>query len=88
MERGECFYLKIAAARCGLTRLIPKAVGAVFAIDLPAKIRTILCCPLSIGRNLDEMKRIILALQKLKANQRPPADWRCCLSRRRLPAEP
>ena len=41
-----------------------QAVRAVFIIDPQAKIRTILYYPLSTGRNFDEIKRIILALQK------------------------
>src|SRR5574344_2260829 len=41
-----------------------QAVRAVFVIDPQAKIRTILYYPLSMGRNFDEIKRIIQALQK------------------------
>lgn len=51
--------------------------GAVFIIDPDAKIRTILSYPLSIGGNFDELKRIILALQKSDAEGiATPADWR------------
>ena len=54
-----------------------QAVRAVFVIDPNAKIRTILYYPLSTGRNFDEIKRIILALQKADAEQcATPADWR------------
>lgn len=54
-----------------------KAVRAVFIIDPNAKIRTILYYPLSTGRNFDEIKRIILALQKTDAqNCATPADCR------------
>lgn len=54
-----------------------QAVRAVFIIDPKAKIRTILYYPLSIGRNFDEIKRIILALQKADAEGvATPADWR------------
>ena len=54
-----------------------QAVRAVFIIDPEAKIRTILYYPLSTGRNFDEIKRIILALQKAdKDNVATPADWR------------
>lgn len=54
-----------------------QAVRAVFIIDPNAKIRTILYYPLSTGRNFDEIKRIILALQKADADQcATPADWR------------
>lgn len=54
-----------------------QAVRAVFVIDPEGKIRTILYYPLSTGRNFDEIKRIILALQKAdKDNVATPADWR------------
>lgn len=54
-----------------------QAVRAVFVIDPEAKIRTILYYPLSTGRNFDEIKRIILALQKADADAcATPADWR------------
>ena len=54
-----------------------QAVRAVFVIDPNAKIRTILYYPLSTGRNFDEIKRIILALQKAdKDNVATPANWR------------
>lgn len=54
-----------------------QAVRAVFIIDPESKIRTILYYPLSTGRNMDEIKRIILALQKAdKESVATPADWR------------
>ncbi len=54
-----------------------QAVRAVFIIDPKGKIRTILYYPLSTGRNFDEIKRIVLALQKADAdNCATPADWR------------
>lgn len=54
-----------------------QAVRAVFIIDPKAKIRTILYYPLSTGRNFDEIKRIVMALQKADAeNIATPADWR------------
>ncbi len=54
-----------------------QAVRAVFVIDPQAKIRCILYYPLSTGRNFDEIKRIILALQKAdKDGVATPADWR------------
>ncbi|MEZ4358470.1 MAG: peroxiredoxin [Eubacteriales bacterium] len=54
-----------------------QAVRAVFVIDPKAKIRTILYYPLTTGRNFDEIKRIILALQKAdKDGVATPADWR------------
>lgn len=54
-----------------------QAVRAVFVIDPEAKIRTILYYPLTTGRNFDEIKRIVLALQKADREQcATPADWR------------
>lgn len=54
-----------------------QAVRAVFVIDPKGIIRTILYYPLSTGRNFDEIKRIILALQKAdRDNVATPADWR------------
>lgn len=54
-----------------------QAVRAVFIIDPKAVIRTMLYYPLSTGRNFDEIKRIIQALQKAdKDNVATPADWR------------
>ena len=54
-----------------------QAVRAVFIIDPQAKIRTILYYPLSTGRNFDEIKRIIIALQKADKDAcATPADWR------------
>lgn len=54
-----------------------QAVRAVFVIDPKGIIRTILYYPLSMGRNFDEIKRIIQALQKAdKDGVATPADWR------------
>ena len=54
-----------------------QAVRAVFVIDPKGIIRTILYYPLSTGRNFDEIKRIILALQKADSDScATPADWR------------
>jgi peroxiredoxin (alkyl hydroperoxide reductase subunit C) len=54
-----------------------QAVRAVFVIDPEAKIRTILYYPLSTGRNFDEIKRIVQALQFAdKHGAATPADWR------------
>lgn len=54
-----------------------QAVRAVFVIDPEGKIRTILYYPLSTGRNFDEIKRIVQALQKADADSvATPADWR------------
>ena len=54
-----------------------QAVRAVFVIDPKGIIRTILYYPLSTGRNFDEIKRIVIALQKADSDQcATPADWR------------
>lgn len=53
-----------------------QAVRAVFIIDPKGVIRTILYYPLSTGRNFDEIKRLILALQKADEGVATPADWR------------
>lgn len=54
-----------------------QAVRAVFIVDPNGIIRTILYYPQSTGRNFDEIKRIIQALQKADAEQiATPADWR------------
>ena len=53
------------------------AVRAVFIIDPEGIIRTVLYYPMSVGRNFDEIKRIVQALQKTdEANCATPADWR------------
>jgi len=54
-----------------------QAVRAVFIIDPQGKVRTILYYPLTTGRNFDEIKRIVQALQKADTdNVATPADWR------------
>ena len=54
-----------------------QAVRAVFIIDPKGIIRTILYYPLTTGRNFDEIKRIVIALQKAdKDGVATPADWR------------
>ena len=54
-----------------------KAVRAVFVIDPKGVIRTIIYYPLSLGRNFDELKRVIIALQAADAlSVATPADWR------------
>ncbi len=54
-----------------------KAVRAVFFIDPDGVIRTIVYYPLSLGRNFDELKRILTGLQTIdKFNVALPADWR------------
>jgi peroxiredoxin (alkyl hydroperoxide reductase subunit C) len=54
-----------------------KAVRAVFVIDPQGIIRTILYYPLSLGRNFDELYRVLMALQTAdKFGIATPADWR------------
>jgi peroxiredoxin (alkyl hydroperoxide reductase subunit C) len=54
-----------------------KAVRAVFVIDPKGIIRTIIYYPLSLGRNFDELLRIVMALQTADAfSVATPADWR------------
>lgn len=54
-----------------------KAVRAVFVIDPEGIVRTVLYYPLSLGRNFDELYRIIIALQTAdKFKIATPADWR------------
>lgn len=53
-----------------------QAVRAVFLIDPKAKIRAILYYPLSNGRNMDEIKRLLIAMQKSDSEQvATPANW-------------
>lgn len=54
-----------------------KAVRAVFFIDPKGTIRTIIYYPLSLGRNFDELLRVIKGLQAAdEFNIATPADWR------------
>mgnify|MGYP005845894655 FL=1 len=53
------------------------AVRAVFFIDPQDKIRTIMYYPLSLGRNFDEIKRVLIGLQTNdNFGVALPADWR------------
>ncbi len=54
-----------------------KAVRAVFFIDPAGIIRAIIYYPLSLGRNFDELYRVLIALQTAdKFEVATPADWR------------
>jgi peroxiredoxin (alkyl hydroperoxide reductase subunit C) len=54
-----------------------QAVRAVFFIDPEAKIRALVYYPLSNGRNFDEVKRLLVAMQTSdKYKVATPADWR------------
>lgn len=53
-----------------------KAVRAVFFIDPKGIIRAIIYYPLSMGRNFDELKRALIAMQTAdKHSIATPADW-------------
>jgi peroxiredoxin (alkyl hydroperoxide reductase subunit C) len=53
-----------------------KAVRAVFFIDPKGIIRTIIYYPLSLGRNFNELKRVLIGLQTAdKFAVALPADW-------------
>ncbi len=53
-----------------------KAVRAVFVVDPAGIIRTIIYYPLSLGRNMAELRRVVIALQTADAlSVATPADW-------------
>ncbi|MBN2053167.1 peroxiredoxin [Candidatus Woesearchaeota archaeon] len=53
-----------------------QAVRAVFIIDDKQKVRTVLYYPSSTGRNMQEIKRLIVAMQKAdKEGIATPANW-------------
>ncbi len=53
-----------------------QAVRAVFLIDPEGKVRAILYYPLTNGRNFQEIKRLLIALQTSDAHRvATPADW-------------
>jgi len=53
-----------------------QAVRAVFIIDPDAKIRCIMYYPLTTGRNMQEIKRALIAMQKAdKEGVATPANW-------------
>jgi peroxiredoxin (alkyl hydroperoxide reductase subunit C) len=53
------------------------AVRAVFFIDPKGMIRLILYYPLNVGRNMDEIKRVLVALQTADANSVAlPLNWK------------
>ena len=53
-----------------------QAVRAVFIIDPEGLVKTILYYPLSNGRNMQEIKRILIALQtSMKHGVATPANW-------------
>lgn len=53
-----------------------QAVRAVFMIDPESKVRALFYYPLSNGRNFQEIKRLLMAMQTSDAHQvATPADW-------------
>jgi len=53
------------------------AVRAVFFIDPNGKIRLIMYYPLNVGRNMDEIKRVLLALQTSDEHKvAMPLNWK------------
>lgn len=53
-----------------------KDIRGVYIIDPEDKIRAVFFYPMEIGRNLDEIKRTLIALQTAEANNvLIPADW-------------
>ncbi len=53
------------------------AVRAVFFIDPRSRVRAVVYYPMQLGRNFDELKRILVGLQTIdKYGVALPADWR------------
>jgi peroxiredoxin (alkyl hydroperoxide reductase subunit C) len=53
------------------------AVRTVFFIDPAATIRAVISYPMQLGRNFDELKRILVGLQTIDRHHVAlPADWR------------
>jgi len=53
-----------------------QAVRAVFIIDPESKVRAMLYYPLTTGRNFQEIKRMVIAMQTSdKHGVATPADW-------------
>lgn len=53
------------------------AVRAVFFIDPVATIRAVIYYPMQLGRNFDELKRVLVGLQTIdEQHVALPADWR------------
>ena len=56
---------------------VTAAVRAVFFIDPEANIRLILYYPLNVGRNMEEIKRVLIALQTADAQKVAlPVNWK------------
>ncbi len=66
------------ANKYGMLQTVAKTqtIRAVFIIDPEGVVRAILYYPMSTGRNIDEIKRIVLSLQKHdKEDVSTPANW-------------
>ncbi len=66
------------ARKYGMLQTVAKTqtVRAVFIIDPESIVRTILYYPMSTGRNIDEIKRVVLSLQKHdEMHVSTPVDW-------------
>lgn len=66
------------AKKYGMLQTVAKTqtVRAVFIIDPESVVRAILYYPMSTGRNMEEIKRVLQSLQKHDAeNISTPADW-------------
>ena len=69
--------LSLAARMIHPTESETAAVRSVFIIDPNKKIRLTMTYPMSVGRNFDEILRVIDALQLGDAKKiATPADWR------------
>jgi peroxiredoxin (alkyl hydroperoxide reductase subunit C) len=85
MENVEVNFPLIADVRMDVAKLYgmvqpsadnTKAVRAVFFIDPNGKVRALIYYPLSNGRNFQEIKRLLIAMQTSDANNiATPADW-------------
>lgn len=85
MENVEVNFPLIADVRMDVAKLYgmiqpsadnTKAVRAVFFIDPKGKVRALVYYPLSNGRNFQEIKRLLMAMQASDANSiATPADW-------------
>jgi peroxiredoxin 2/4 len=70
MEVAKAFGMLQAAAST------TQAVRAVFIIDPQANVRAILYYPLSNGRNMEEIKRLLMAMQLSDQHKvATPANW-------------
>lgn len=67
----------IASTSPGCSARASGAVRAVFIIDPEATVRAVLFYPLSNGRNIDEIKRLVVALQHSDKHKiATPANWK------------